>query len=58
LDEAKDELKEWSPVDPDALSSFERITLRARDIILGKALRYQGHFLEALALLEKLINEC
>lgn len=57
LEEARNELNEWSPLDPTASSALERITLRARDIILGKALRYQGHFKEALALLKKVLDE-
>ena len=58
LEEAKDELKMWSPINPDTPSVLERITLRARDIILGKTLRYQGHFQDALVLLQKVLNEC
>ena len=57
IEEAKNELSEWSPLDLTAPSTLERLTLRARDIILGKALRYQGCFAEALSLLEKLLEE-
>lgn len=39
-------------------STLERITSRARDIILGKVLRFQGHFMEALVLLEDVLQGC
>lgn len=40
LEEARSELCEWSPLDPTAPSTLERITSRARDTTLGKILRY------------------
>ncbi|TGZ78640.1 TPR repeat-contain NB-ARC [Ascodesmis nigricans] len=56
LDEAKSELCEWSALDPVAPSTFERIILRARDITLGKVLRYQGNFTEAFMLLNEVLE--
>ena len=57
LEEAKMELYEWSPLDLTAPSTLERIASRARDITLGKILRYQGLFKDALVLLEKVLEE-
>jgi len=54
---AQDELNEWSPLDPDKPSTLERITARARNITLGKVLRYQGHFQAAVKLLEEVLEE-
>ncbi|RPB21265.1 hypothetical protein L211DRAFT_890067 [Terfezia boudieri ATCC MYA-4762] len=56
-EEAQIELNEWSPLDPNKPSTLERITARARNITLGKALRYQGHFQEAVKLLEGVLEE-
>ncbi|RAK99392.1 LipA and NB-ARC domain protein [Aspergillus ibericus CBS 121593] len=55
LPEAKAELTEWTPLHAD-YSTLERITLRARDITLGKVLRFQGLFREALDLLEGVLQ--
>ena len=55
LAEAKAELIEWKPLDTHP-STLEKITLRARDIIMGKILRYQGLFKEALVLLEGVLQ--
>lgn len=57
LSEAKAELIEWSPLSKDC-STLETIVLRARDIILGKVLRFQGRFSEALALLDGVVQSC
>lgn len=57
LDEAKSELTEWKPLDM-APSTLERITSRARDITLGKILRFQGLFHEALTHLEAILQSC
>ncbi|GAQ12031.1 folylpolyglutamate synthase [Aspergillus lentulus] len=57
LVEAKAELTEWSPLDI-APSSLEKITSRARDITLGKTLRLQGLFHEALAQLNGVLQDC
>ena len=55
--EAQNELNEWSPLDLNEPSALERIIARARNITLGKALRYQGRFQEAVELLEKVLAE-
>lgn len=57
LSEAKAELIEWKALGKD-YSTLERITSRARDIVLGKVLRFQGHFREALVLLESVLQGC
>lgn len=54
--EAKAELTEWTPLRAEH-STLERITLRARDITLGKVLRFQGLFREALDLLESVMRD-
>ncbi|KUL81633.1 hypothetical protein ZTR_09651 [Talaromyces verruculosus] len=56
LPDAKAELMEWRPLGIPH-STLENITLRARDITLGKVLRYQGLFKEALVLLERVLQE-
>ncbi|KGO72683.1 Tetratricopeptide-like helical [Penicillium italicum] len=55
--EAKAELVEWKALKKD-YSTLESISARARDITLGKVLRFQGHFREALALLESVLEGC
>ena len=50
-------LKRWEPMHPPAPSTLEGIVLRARDITLGKVLRYQGHFNDALELFEAALNK-
>ncbi|EAW20720.1 LipA and NB-ARC domain protein [Aspergillus fischeri NRRL 181] len=57
LVEAKAELTEWQPLDV-VPSSLEKITSRARDITLGKILRLQGLFHEALTLLDGILQGC
>jgi tetratricopeptide (TPR) repeat protein len=57
LDEAKAELSEWSPIDT-VPSPLEKITSRARDITLGKILRFQGLFREALTQLDAIFRDC
>jgi len=57
LDEAKSELDKWSPLHPTARSALERITARARDITLGKILKCQGLFGEALVFLERILED-
>lgn len=56
LTAAKDELVEWKSLGTE-YSTFERIVSRARDITLGKVLRYQGLFGEALTLLERVVQD-
>ena len=54
---AKKELYAWNPLDPSTPSALERITLRGRNTTLGKILRYEGHFEEALQFLEDQLQE-
>ena len=54
---AKKELYAWNPLDPSTPSARERIALRGRNTTLGKILRYEGNFEEALQFLEDLLQE-
>lgn len=54
LDEAQHALSHWAPINREQPSTLERIASRARDITLGKVLRYQGNFSASLRLLEPL----
>lgn len=56
LEESENELFEWTPLNPDNPSTLEKITSRARDTILGRVLRFQGRFEEALELVEKVLE--
>lgn len=56
LAEAKAELMEWKPLGTEC-STLEKITTRARDITLGKVLRYQGLFSDTLNLLEGVLRD-
>ncbi|KAJ5938433.1 hypothetical protein N7466_001567 [Penicillium verhagenii] len=53
---AKEELVEWKSLGTE-YSTLERIVSRARDITLGKVLRYQGLFREAFDLLEGVLQD-
>lgn len=55
LEEADCELSKWAPVNPENPSTLEKITSRARDTTLGKVLRLQGKFTEALGLVERVL---
>ena len=55
---ARTELCEWLPLNPTAPSAMERIALRGRNITLGKILRYEGRFQEALTFLEEQLKNC
>ncbi|KAL8646466.1 MAG: hypothetical protein Q9210_006126 [Variospora velana] len=54
---ARRELLQWKPIDPRSSSSMERIVLRGRNIILGKILKFQGHFQEAVEVLDAVLQE-
>ncbi|KAL9119009.1 MAG: hypothetical protein Q9187_004436 [Circinaria calcarea] len=54
---AKQELLGWKPIDPTDPSTMERLVLRSRNINLGKMLRYEGRFQDALSYLEDLLHE-
>ena len=51
------ELKRWEPLQPSAPSTLESIALRARNITLGKVLRYQGQFKYALEMFTAVLNK-
>ncbi|KMU85898.1 hypothetical protein CIHG_03427 [Coccidioides immitis H538.4] len=53
---AKAELTRWRPLNPHAPSTMERLVLQHRDVMLGRILRNQGRFVEALSYLEKLLQ--
>ncbi|KMP09096.1 TPR repeat [Coccidioides immitis RMSCC 2394] len=53
---AKAKLTHWRPLNPDAPSTMERLVLQHRDVMLGRILRNQGRFVEALSYLEKLLQ--
>lgn len=54
---AKKELYAWNPLSPSTPSARERIALRGLNTTLGKILRYEGHFEEALKFLEDQLQE-
>lgn len=53
LKEAADELEEWKPINLEHPSTMEQIVLYHSNLILGKVLRYQGHFHTALECLKR-----
>jgi len=57
LTAARHELLQWKPINPGSPSSMERIVLRGRNITLGKTLKFQGHFQEALDTLNAVLQE-
>jgi len=57
LTAARHELLQWKPINPGSPSSMERIVLRGRNITLGKILKFQGHFQEALDTLKAVLQE-
>lgn len=54
---ARQELLQWKPINPRSPSSMERIVLRGRNIMLGKILKYQGHFQAAVDVLDAVLQE-
>lgn len=56
LQRAQVELEEWRPLAPTAPSTMEKIVLQSRDIMLGRILKDQGRFHEALPHFEKLLQ--
>lgn len=48
LTAAKGELCEWNPINSASPSTIERVVLRSKNITMGKILRYEGCFHEAL----------
>lgn len=57
LTRAREELVAWQPLQPASPSPLELLTLRSRDILLGKILRYQGKFDEALPFLQNTLKD-
>jgi tetratricopeptide (TPR) repeat protein len=57
LEDAKRELSKWCTLQHSCESTMEKITALERDTIMGKILKYQGHFDEALLLLEPLLED-
>lgn len=57
LKDANRELTGWFPLDPAAPSTMEKAVLQARNVNLGKMLRYEGKFQEALGYLEEQFRE-
>ncbi|KAL9585407.1 MAG: hypothetical protein Q9203_004257 [Teloschistes exilis] len=57
LTAARHELLQWKPINPGSPSSMERIVLRGRNITLGKILKFQGRFQEALDTLDAVLQE-
>ena len=57
LTRAKNELLEWKPIHPKFPSTLEGLVLRSRNVALGKILRCEGHFSEALSCFEELLEE-
>ncbi|KAL8736228.1 MAG: hypothetical protein Q9166_000383 [cf. Caloplaca sp. 2 TL-2023] len=51
------ELLHWKPTNPRSPSSMERIVLRGRNIMLGKILKFQGHFQAAVDALDAVLQE-
>jgi len=51
MKEAIDELDRWKPINPASPSTMERVVLYHINLTVGKVLRYQGHFPDALACL-------
>ncbi|MCJ1314213.1 hypothetical protein MMC25_007893, partial [Agyrium rufum] len=54
---AREELSNWLPLNISSPSSMERLALKNRNTTLGKILRYEGQFAEALTYLEYLLEQ-
>ncbi|KAL9121255.1 MAG: hypothetical protein Q9187_002190 [Circinaria calcarea] len=57
LTRAKNELLEWEPIYPKFPSTLESLVLRSRNVALGKILRCEGHFSDALSYLTDVLGE-
>ena len=57
LEDARRELSKWCILQQFSESTLEKITALERDTIMGKILKYQGRFEEALRLLESLLQD-
>ncbi|PYH46386.1 LipA and NB-ARC domain protein [Aspergillus saccharolyticus JOP 1030-1] len=56
LQRAQEELNVWQPIHPEAPSSMELLVLQSRDVMIGRILRNQGRFQEALPYLEQILS--
>lgn len=56
LARARLELQEWRPLHPQAPSTMEKTISRRCDLILGRILKDQGNFSEAVSYLENIYN--
>ena len=54
---AREELSNWLPLNILSPSSMERSALKSRNTTLGKILRYEGKFAEALTYLEGILEQ-
>ena len=54
---AREELSNWLPLNTTSPSSMERLALKSRNTTLGKILRYEGKFTEALTYLEGILEQ-
>lgn len=57
LSRAHAELEEWQPLNSDAPSTMEKMVVRSRDVTLGRVMKNQGRFQDALPYFEKLLKE-
>lgn len=57
LDEAKELLSTWQPLNPQSPSTMEQLVLRSRSISTGKVSLEQGNFEDAKVRLENLLEE-
>ncbi|KAK5994660.1 Protein SERAC1-like protein [Cladobotryum mycophilum] len=57
LSRAKTELEAWRPLSTESPSTMEKIVVQSRSVTLGRILKSQGHFHEALPWFEKLFHE-
>lgn len=57
LTAAEQQLRSWQPLSPAVPSTMEKAALQARNSLLGKVLRYEGKFKEALAYLEEQLRQ-
>jgi tetratricopeptide (TPR) repeat protein len=57
LARAKSELQAWQPLNIEAPSTMERMVLQSRNVMLGRLLKNQGRFNEALPYFQRLFKE-
>ena len=57
LDLAKREAFKWGPLSPESPSLIEKVVAREKDFAVGRILKIQGHFEEALELMSSALHE-